>query len=490
MAGLLTGCAAQPGKVRVVESSRAGARLAEREVCETTDPAPLGVPVIRLLPGQRYQEIVGIGGAFTESSAFVLSQLDPAQRRQVIEAYFSPAGAHYSLARTHINSCDFSLTNYAYANTPGDRELKDFSLREDLDDLIPLIREARSVPGADFKIMASPWTAPPWMKDNGAWQGGALKPEYYPTWALYFSKYIQAYADEGIPIWAVTVENEPLGNGGQWESMVFTPRQMAEFVRDHLGPRFAADRIGAKILIYDQNRDHVQAWAEEILGDPGVARLVWGTAVHWYSSTTNWYPEALNAVHQRFPDQVLLHTEGCIDAEVPVWRDDDWYWRAEATDWGYDWAPEQDKYLHPQYVPVFRYACDLIGGLNSWLAGWVDWNLVLDQQGGPNHARNWCIAPVIVNTKSREVYSTPLYDVMCHFSRYIRPGAFRIGVDSGARELMVTACLNPDGRVAVVILNANARERTYQLVCGDRRVSLRIPPQALQTVLWEKPCRL
>jgi glucosylceramidase len=190
-------------------------------------------------------------------------------------------------------------------------------------------------------------------------------------------------------------------------------------------------------------------------------------------------------VHDRFPDKALLHTEACIDSEVPVWRDDDWYWRKEATDWGYQWAPEQDKYLHPRYVPVYRYARDIIGGLNSWLSGWVDWNMVLDQRGGPNHAKNWCIAPVLVNTERKEVYYTPLYYVMCHFSKFIRPGAVRIGVDSGTEALRVTACRNPDGGVAVVILNEREQPVPYELVSGDQSVRVNIPAQALQTVLLE-----
>jgi len=325
------------------------------------------------------------------------------------------------------------------------------------------------------------------MKDNDAWNGGSLKPEYHATWALYFSKYIQAYREQGIPIWAVTVENEPLGNGAQWESMIFTPAQMADFIKHHLGPQFVRDKLETKILIYDQNRDHLKDWAEQILSDPEVAQHVWGTAVHWYSSTTNWYPEVLSEVHDRFPTKALLHTEACIDAEVPVWGNDDWYWSREATDWGYEWAPEQDKYLHPKYVPVHRYARDIIGGLNSWLTGWVDWNMVLDHKGGPNHANNWCIAPVLINTDTREVYYTPLYDVMCHFSRFIRPGAFRIGVDSGVADLMVTACLNPDGRIAVVLLNQAGATVAYQLVLGDQTIQVTIPAQALQTVLLDSP---
>ncbi len=282
--------------------------------------------------------------------------------------------------------------------------------------------------GADFRIIASPWTAPDWMKDNDSWYGGSLRPGLEPVWARYFSMYLQAYREQGIEIWGITPENEPLGNDGNWDSMHFTPESMRDFIRDHLGPRLRQDGWDTRILIFDQNRDHVEEWAEVILGDPEAAKYVWGTAVHWYSSTVDWYPDALGRVHERYPDKHILHSEGCIDTQVPVWQDDDWYWRREAKDWGFTWAPEDKKADHPIYVPVYRYARDIIGGLNSWMTGWIDWNIVLDTQGGPNLAQNWCVAPVIADPETDEVYFTPLYYTLAHFSRYIRPGARRIEV--------------------------------------------------------------
>ena len=323
------------------------------------------------------------------------------------------------------------------------------------------------------------------MKDNNDWNDGSLEPELYPTWALYFSKYIRAYEEQGIDIWGVTIENEPLGNGGQWESMRFTPESMAEFLRDHLGPRLEQDGIDARILIYDQNRDHVEEWVDVILGDPEAAKFAWGAAVHWYSSTYEWYPEALAAIHERFPDKQILHTEGTIDAEVPVWQDDDWYWQREATDWGYDWAPEEDKPLHPKYVPAFRYARDIIGGLNSWLVGWIDWNMVLDTEGGPNHAENWCIAPVIASPETDEVYYTPLYYVLAHFSKYIRPEAVRIGIAESPENLMATAFRNADGSIVVALLNQSESEVEYAVTLEGRQVESSIAASAVQTLILD-----
>jgi len=472
-------------KARILQTSRDGDKLTVIHEASLKNDEASTESFIKINPEQTYQTILGFGGAFTESSAHVLNQLSPEKRQEVIDAYFSSGGAHYSLTRTHINSCDFSLTSYSYASNPGDTLLESFTIKDDEEDLIPLIKDAMAAKDASFKILASPWTAPPWMKDNNDWNGGSLIKEYYPTWSLFFSKYIQAYEKEGIPIWAVTVENEPLGNGGNWESMHFTPSEMTDFVKHHLGPQFKTDNINSHILIYDQNRDHLEEWATEILGDSAAASYIWGTAIHWYSSTNEWYPETLEKIHKSFPEKPLLHTEACIDAEVPHWQDDDWYWKKEATDWGWDWAAEEDKHLHPKYVPVYRYARDIIGCLNSWVTGWIDWNIVLDTYGGPNHVHNWCIAPVIADPKTNEVYYTPLYYVMRHFSKYIRPGAQRVGIETDLDELMVVACKNIDDNLILQIFNPTENAIPYSIQFDNKSVSAKISGSAIQTIIIE-----
>lgn len=478
-------CSESERVAMIVQTSKSGDKLAEKGTLRFKPTRNEKVPLVDLDPEKRFQKIFGFGGSFTEASAYVLDGLGKEKRQEVLHSYFSPEGAAYSLARTHMGSCDFSLSNYSYADTPGDTLLTDFSIEDDRDDLIPLIRDAAAVEGAAFRLVASAWTAPPWMKDNNGWNGGALLPEFYDTWALYFYKYIKEYEKSGIPIWGVTTLNEPLGNSNQWESMIFTPLQMADFIKNSLGPTFEEKGIDAEVLIYDQNRDKLEEWADAILGDPGASRYVSGTAVHWYSSTYHWYPEELDSVQERFPNKYLLHTEGCIDSEVPAWRDDEWYWSREATDWGYYYAAAEDRHLHPKYVPVYRYARDIIGGLNSHLAGWIDWNIVLDERGGPNHAENWCVAPVIARPETGEVYYTPLYYIMCHFSRYIRPGAFRIGVESEAEGLMVAACANTDGSITVAVLNQGENGMRFFLGLDGMYADIEIPGSALQTIVIE-----
>jgi glucosylceramidase len=467
--------------VQIFETAANGNKL---KAIPAASPSGSATPIV-LKPEKKFQIITGFGGSFTEASASLLNRLSPANRDKILQAYFSEEGANYSLTRTHINSCDFSLKNYAYANVEGDKNLNNFSIEEDRNDLIPMIKGAQKISKNGFKIIASPWTAPPWMKDNKDWRGGKLLPEYRETWALYFSKYLNEYKKEGIDIWGVTVENEPLGNDKNWESMHFTPDEMSDFVRDYLGPKLEKDGWGrVKILGYDQNRgEELEKWAKSMFGTKANARYFSGTAVHWYASTFDFFPESLDFTHKLAPEKHLINTESCVDAQVPVWKDDNWYWSKEAKDWGWTWAPENQKHLHPKYVPVFRYARDIIGCLNHHVDGWIDWNMVLDRQGGPNWFKNWCTAPVIVDPEADEVYFTPLYYAMAHFSKFIRPGAVRVGLEFSDGELMATAAQNPDGSLAVVLFNPGEKEREVSLQLKGEKTGVKISAKAIQTIL-------
>lgn len=468
-------------KVQIFETTANGNKLKEISELAANSASDL---TISIQPEKKFQTITGFGGSFTEASASLLNRLSPAKREQIIQAYFGKEGADYSLTRTHINSCDFSLKNYAYANVEGDKNLDNFSIEEDRNDLIPMIKAAQKASKEGFKIIASPWTAPPWMKDNNDWRGGKLLPEYRETWALYFSRYIKEYQKEGIDIWGVTVENEPLGNDKNWESMHFTPEEMTDFVRDFLGPKLEKDGLGkVKILGYDQNRgEELEKWAKAMFNNEANAKYFSGTAIHWYASTFDYFPASLEFTHKLAPGKHLINTESCVDAQVPAWKDDNWYWSKEAKDWGWTWAPENQKHLHPKYEPVFRYARDIIGCLNHHVDGWIDWNMVLDKQGGPNWFKNWCTAPVIVDPEKDEVYFTPLYYTLAHFSKFIRPGASRIDFQNPDGEVMCTAAKNPDGSIAVILFNPSEKERDINLKIKDKSISTRISAKAIQTI--------
>lgn len=439
---------------------------------------------IQVNPEKQFQKITGFGGSFTEASAFLLNKLSPANRKKILDAYFSDEGARYSLTRTHIASCDFSLSNYTYAKVENDLELKHFSIENDKDDLIPMILDAQKISKEGFKIIASPWTAPPWMKDNKSFVGGKLLPEFNDAFALYFSKYLSAYKKEGINVWGITVINEPHGNGNNWESTLFSPKEMTDFVQDYLGPKLEKDGWGdLNIFGYDQNRAGLKEWVDEMYRDEKSSKYFAGVAIHWYESTYDYFPDALQYAHKKAPEKYLIETEGCVDSEVPKWKDDKWYWQKEATDWGWDWASEKDRHLHPKYAPVNRYATDIIGCLNNYVDGWIDWNMVLDTQGGPNWFKNWCVAPVIVNPDKDEVYFTPLYYVMAHFSKFMRPGAVKIGCEINHKEVMATAVQNPDGSIVIALFNPTDDKFSISVNLKTEVKQITIDSKALQTIV-------
>jgi glucosylceramidase len=466
--------------VEVYETSAKGNSL--KKITQfSTEGTPLK---IILNPEEKFQTITGFGGSFTEASASLLNRLSKANRNKVLAAYFSEDGANYSLTRTHIASCDFSLSNYTYAKVENDLEMKHFTIEDDKADLIPMILEAQAISKDGFNIIASPWTCPPWMKDNKKYVGGKLLPEFNDAFSLYFSKYLEAYKKEGISIWGVTVINEPHGNGNNWESTLFSPEEMTLFVQNHLGPTLEKEGWNAvKIFGYDQNRAGLPEWVDAMFKNEATSKYFAGTAIHWYESTYDYFAKELQYAHNKAPNKYLIETEGCVDSEIPHWNDDAWYWKKEATDWGWDWASEKDKHLHPKYAPVNRYANDIIGCLNNWVDGWIDWNMVLDRQGGPNWFKNWCVAPVIVDPEKDEVYFTPLYYTMAHFSKFMRPGAVKIGCEINDKALVATAVKNPDESIAVAIFNPTETKQTIEIQLNNNKTIISIDGQALQTVV-------
>ncbi|MCP4273571.1 MAG: glycoside hydrolase family 30 protein, partial [Gammaproteobacteria bacterium] len=328
--------------------------------------------------------------------------------------------------------------------------------------------------------------------------------EYVATYADYLLKYLDAYSAEGIDIWGLTPVNEPHGNSGQWESMHFTPETQSTFIKEHLGPKLQAGKNkDVKLLIYDQNRDGLEHWADTILADEDTAKYVYGTAVHWYESTYKVYEDVLDKVHHKFPDFDIIHTEGTIDDlgkpaqggildpvlfQESGWFDNDaFWWNANATDWAYTatWAPNPED--HPIYTPVHRYARNIIVSFNHWMSGWIDWNIVLDQDGGPNHVGNFCGAPIMININTGQVYYTPIYYVLAQFSRTIRPGDKAVqatkyldGLDDDA--LHSSATINADKLLSVQLLNTTKKPVVYRLQIGIQNAEVTIPANAVQTI--------
>lgn len=440
--------------VRILVTARdTGERMAERPSQPWQTGLDADVATVEIKQDQPGQTIIGFGGAFTEAGAHALSELDPARREEVLRAYFDPEhGLGYTLCRTHINSCDFSLGNYAYCETPGDVELAEFSIARDHELLIPFIRDAMQIAGTDIRFLASPWSPPAWMKTNGKMNdGGQLIPEMRSVWARYFTRYIRAYAEVGIPIWAVTVQNEPRAHQ-TWDSCLYTHEEQRDFVRDHLGPTLEKDGLGdVKILVWDHNKDEVQECADIILSDPEAARYIWGVAFHWYGGD---HFDSLAAIHRQYPDMSLVFSEGCQENGVRLGS----------------WELGE------------RYAHAMIGDLNHWTTGWIDWNMVLNHEGGPNHVGNFCDAPIIVNAETDTIHYQNAYFYIGHFSRHIRPEAVRLGVEVDGAALEATSARNPDGSVVTVVLNPTDDEITFCLRSGERGSVITLPARSIGTL--------
>ncbi|MGI9428236.1 MAG: glycoside hydrolase family 30 protein [Bythopirellula sp.] len=408
-------------------------------------------------PQRRFQTIEGFGGAFTESAGIVFQQLGPERQHEVLQAYFDTEDGHgYRLCRTHINSCDFSTGNYAYTEVEGDVELKHFSVDHDREYLIPLIHAAQKVAGEEqIKLLASPWSPPAWMKTNGQMtEGGRLKPEYRDAWARYYCRYIDEYSKEGIDIWGLTVQNEP-DAVQRWESCIYSAEEERDFVRDHLGP--ALEKNGLRhinLIVWDHNRDQLFDRAKTVFDDPRASKYVWGAGFHWYVTDDFHH---VRMVREFYPDKKLLFTEGCLEGTPQLG----------------DWSGGE------------RYARSIINDLNNGAAGWIDWNILLNTDGGPNHVGNYCSAPIIADVSEDQLLYNSSYYYLGHFARFIRPGAQRILCANTGTELLTTAFLNEDGRIAVVLFNEQDYPIRYALSMGSLQSEAICPENSITTLLLD-----
>lgn len=442
-----------PPVIRLYRTAKNTAdRLSEKQPL-TFQSRTAELPIVLVDSHTSFQTIEGFGGAFTEAAAHTYYKMSPELRAEILKAYFDPsAGNGYTLCRTHINSCDFSLSNYAYTEVPGDVDLKHFSIEHDRHQLIPMIREASGKVGASFKLLASPWSPPAWMKTNGQMNhGGKLKPEYRQAWANYLVRYVQEYEQEGVPIWALTVQNEPLATQ-IWDSCIYTGEEERDFVRDFLGP--ALEKAGmldrVKLLIWDHNRDLLYERAKVVYDDPAASRYVWGAAFHWYVGD---YFENVQLTHDAYPEKQLLFSEGCQEG-----------------------GPHYDDWVVGE-----RYGQSMLQDLNHWTTAWVDWNLLLDQRGGPNHGGNYCSAPLMADYNKGSLYYHNSFYYIGQISRFVRPGAKRVVCTSTLDELETTAFLNPDGTLAVVILNRAEKPFNFGLKYNEKIALTESPAHSIGT---------
>ncbi len=413
-------------------------------------------------PTRTFQTFLGIGGAITDASAETFAKLSKDKQQQILDAYYDPVkGIGYTLARTNIHSCDFSSGSYTYVQD-GDKELKSFSIDHDKQYRIPLIKKATQAAGGTLTLYASPWSPPAWMKSNNEMlHGGKLKPEFYDSWANYFAKFIKAYEKEGMPIWGLTIQNEPMATQ-TWESCVFTAEEERDFLKKHLGPTLEKEGLGdKKIIVWDHNRDLVYQRVSTTLSDPEAAKYAWGIGYHWYETWTGGNPQFENVrrVAETFPDKNLLFTEGC-NGPFNMSQINDWKWGE-------------------------IYGRSMINDFNAGTVGWTDWNILLDETGGPNHVKNFCFAPIHANTKTGELFYMNEYYYIGHFSKFIRPGAKRVVSSSNRDALLTTAFLNPDGKLIVVVMNQGGQRIPYYLWIGGKAIEFTGLPHSISTIVVE-----
>jgi len=411
-------------------------------------------------PLKTFQEIVGIGGALTDASAETFAKLPHAKQQELLRAYYdAEEGIAYSLGRTNINSCDFSSDSYVYVKD-GDSALNTFNIDHDRQFKIPFIKQAIQAAGGSLTMFVSPWSPPAWMKDNNNMlKGGKLLPLYRNAWANYYVKFIQAYEQENIPIWGLSVQNEPMATQ-KWESCIYTAEEERDFIKNHLGPVLhQAGFQDKKLIAWDHNRDLIYQRASTVLHDAEAAKYVWGIGFHWYETWTgagNNF-ENLKRVKEAFPDKHLIFTEGCI----------------EKFDIGdiYNWRLGE------------HYAYNMLNDFNSGTSAWTDWNILLDEKGGPNHVGNFCFAPIHADIKKGELMYTNAYYYIGHFSKFIKPGAKRIACSASQDRLGATAFLNPDGKIVTVVLNRTEQDVSYQLWIDGKAATVQAKAHSISTIL-------
>lgn len=420
----------------------------ETQVCVFVDPT------------KTFQTFIGIGGALTDASAEVFARLPQAAQKEFLTAYYdTEKGIGYKFARTNIASCDFSGDTYGYI-ADNDTSLTSFSVAHDEKFRIPLIKQAIAAAGGTLPLIVSPWSPPAWMKDNNdVLHGGKLLLKYSQAWANHYVKFIKTYETLGIPVWGLSVQNEPMAKQ-KWESCIFTAEEERDFIKNFLGPTLQKNGLRDKKLIaWDHNRDLIYQRASVLLGDADAAKYIWGIGFHWYETWTGsaMQFENLKRVKEAFPDKKLIFTEGCVEKF--------------SMDRINDWSLGE------------KYGYSMVNDFNCGTVAWTDWNILLDETGGPNHVGNLCFAPIHADTKTGKLIYTNSYYYIGHFSKFIRPGAKRISCSSNRDKLQSTAFINPDGKMVVVVLNLSDEKLPFRLCISGKAAPVISLPHSIMTII-------
>ncbi|XP_070542233.1 lysosomal acid glucosylceramidase-like [Ptychodera flava] len=419
-----------------------------------------------------YQTILGFGGAFTDAAGINILNVTKDVQDKILQSYFAKDGIEYTFGRIPMASCDFSTHPYSYDDVPGDLALQHFALaKEDLMYKVPLIQRAMNMSERTLSFFGSPWSAPYWMKDNQNETGqGALigQPggKYYKAWAMYFARFIEEYAKHGIKLWGVTAQNEPTDGAiykFSFQSMYFNETSQRDFIKLDLGPTLKErGHSDVKVMILDDNRLMLPHWADVVLKDPDAAQYIAGVAVHWYLNS--FVPaNVLSMTHDKHPDYFLLATEACAGS-----------------------FPGQKHVMLGNWERGESYSHDIITDLQHWVSGWVDWNMALNMQGGPNWVANYVDSPIIVDADKDVFYKQPMFYHLGHFSKFVTPGSVRIDIHANEdNKLEVIAFLTTQKEVVVVMLNrqdAAVPVNLYDPAIGY--INAEVPARSIQTYIW------
>jgi glucosylceramidase len=418
------------------------------------DSALESQPMIFVDPSHTFQTFMGIGGALTDAAAENFARLTPGKQAELLQAYYDTSkGIGYTIGRTNMNSCDFSSDMYTYVSD-GDKELRSFNIMHDEKFKIPLIKKAMQATGGKLKLFISPWSPPAWMKNNNDMlHGGKLKPEFYESWANYYVKYIDALEKDNVPVWGTTVQNEPM-SAQTWESCIYSADEEKDLIKNHLGPALQKNGLGdVKIIAWDHNRDWLYQRATALLNDADAAKYIWGIGFHWYSESQF---ENVNYVAETFPNKQLMLTEGGNGDFDPQHLN--------------DWSLGEN------------YGLNMIEDFNNGAVAWTDWNILLDEHGGPNHVGNFSFAP-IHSTKEGNLLYLNSYYYIGHFSKFIRPGAKRIISSSSKAQLLTTAFINKDGSLAIVVMNNTSENCVYKMCIGKKAIEVTGRPHSIATLV-------
>lgn len=410
--------------------------------------------LLNLYPSVTYQTFEGFGGALTESAGYIYNQMNGAQKEEMLRAYFEKDDMAYRMARIPIDSCDFSLGHYEAVEDAEDKEFTHFQLKRVEENILPLLDDAQKVYGGRLELMLTPWSPPAYMKTNGERNnGGELKQECKKVWAAYICRYIKEYRKRGYLVKRISLQNEPKAVQ-TWDSCVYTAKQEKEFLRDYLYPALQENGLDdIEVFIWDHNKERAFERACEMI-DETTDSMVAGIAFHWYSGD---HFEALSMIHERFPNKKLILSEACIEYS----------------------KFESDAYLQNAQ----KYAHDMIGNMNHGMNAFYDWNVVLDEVGGPNHVGNFCDAPFLYDTKKKELLRRNTADYLWHFTHFIKPGAVRIGITRYTDELEAVAFRNPDEQIVAVLLNRTEKDIKVNVRLEEQMAEITVEPESIGTAV-------